>query len=639
MRLKQSVLICGSAILTIAGLLLVPYRNLNKIQAFLFGAGAATGFAARYKGRQLEQDQEAFDLQVFEAKQQQKMLEQTTLPVLQEEEVAIAQSRAQANIELQSLKYQKHLQTVKQIEFPGLLEVEIQEARRQSQLESNSSQGARNQQLLPADSGSTEQITDFSGSESTNPNLLGVILPAPPLLGVEFFDWRAFNVTPENYSHFRFVGPTNAGKTTLADWLMDVVPAERKLICTIKRKPHQWQGLEVIGVPENYDLIRETMLKIRSERIRRTKAMEKGETFPSWNIGFDEWKAIAKNIKVETDLETKETISPSARDMQGENITLGRELGLRIFALAQGRQVITWGLEGESDLAECFCSIYMGRFAVNECESYRNNYPKNSTEYAKYEKVRDYLLTLGKRAAWISCELGEYPAIIPDLSKWRRNIPGQSADQVADQNEENQSQDDEDLDLEDEDFDIDSDIDEQRTTLARIYKESPEDAPPWDEWLAEASTAEIDRRIEERRSRRDTGSDTAGYSSEVSSDGIEGEILSEPLHSMEYPRKWDAETFRKILPKEDENALFEKILEYLDTSLDTKGDRTNSYSKVIKLGLGFNKPRDHATRSYWNVGLPCFKYLLEQPGREALKQHFSKAWDSDNEEDQQTNGE
>jgi hypothetical protein len=73
-----------------------------------------------------------------------------------------------------------------------------------------------------------------------------------------------------------------------------------------------------------------------------------------------------------------------ARDWQGENLTLGRELKMRIFALAQGRQIMTWGLQGESDLLECFCSIFLGNFAVEECESYRNKYPKDSEQYAKY---------------------------------------------------------------------------------------------------------------------------------------------------------------------------------------------------------------------------------------------------------------
>jgi hypothetical protein len=39
--------------------------------------------------------------------------------------------------------------------------------------------------------------------------------------------------------------------------------------------------------------------------------------------------------------------------------------------------------------------------------------------------VRDYLKSLGNRAAWISCELGEFPAVVPDLSGWQRELPQQ----------------------------------------------------------------------------------------------------------------------------------------------------------------------------------------------------------------------
>jgi hypothetical protein len=100
---------------------------------------------------------------------------------------------------------------------------------------------------------------------------------------------------------------------------------------------------------------------------------------------------------------------------------------MRIFALAQGRQIITWGLQGESDLLECFCSIFLGKFAVEECESYRNKFPKDSEQYAKYHQVRDYLESLGNRAAWISCEIGEFPAVVPDLSQWQRELPNQAS--------------------------------------------------------------------------------------------------------------------------------------------------------------------------------------------------------------------
>lgn len=250
--------------------------------------------------------------------------------------------------------------------------------------------------------------------------LLGVELPAVPNFGVKFFDWRQFRDNPDNFSHIRGVGATNSGKTTLIDWLMDVFPADKKIVHTLKRKPHQWRFLEVIGVPEDFEAIRRSMLAIRGERIRRTRLMEGGKDFPRWSAAFDEWKVTSKNIKAIVDRKTKEIISPSAKELQGENLALARELKIRIFALAQGRQVITWGLEGESDMLECFTSIFLGKFATEECETYRNKFPKDSEQYGRYQQVRDYLESLGNRAAWISSELGEFPAVVPDLSQWQR---------------------------------------------------------------------------------------------------------------------------------------------------------------------------------------------------------------------------
>ena len=108
-----------------------------------------------------------------------------------------------------------------------------------------------------------------------------------------------------------------------------------------------------------------------------------GFTYPHLHYDYRFWSdQLVKNVFSNWMYETCND-SP-ARDLQGENLTLGRELKMRIFALAQGRQIMTWGFQGESDLLECFCSIFWGKFAVEECESSRNKYLKDSEQYAKY---------------------------------------------------------------------------------------------------------------------------------------------------------------------------------------------------------------------------------------------------------------
>jgi hypothetical protein len=453
------------------------------------------------------------------------------------------------------------------------------------------------------------ELPSKTASAANSNRLMGVELPITPDFGVKFFDWQQLRDNPENFSHIRAVGATNSGKTTLVDWLMDVIPSDKKFVCTIKRKPHQWQFIEVIGVPEDYEAIRHSMLSIRDERIRRTELMAQGIDFPSWSVAFDEWKAQSRNIKAIIDRKTKEIISPSARDLQGENLTLGRELKMRIFALAQGRQIITWGLQGESDLLECFCSIFLGKFAVEECESYRNKFPKDSEQYAKYQQVRNYLESLGNRAAWISCELGEFPAVVPDLSEWKREIPEgkkpepSSAPALASSPE--------------------SDADRLNRTL---------DLPvPWDYLLAESTPEELDRLIELRKLQqvdncsdgRDKLSDKPKGELSESDNLSDGAINADPMLYKDYPLIWDAVIFAKMLPERQEKELFDEIKAYLD-----KSDKQSNASEIIQKVLKFTKPGNHP-RSYSKVGKPCFKYLVRKYGDASMIKHFAEYLDKE----------
>jgi hypothetical protein len=382
------------------------------IGAVSFGAGYFTSGAASVKQRKIDES-----IAVEEARQ--KQLEATTSDILHGEE--IQKTAIAADLRVKDFKRELYdgYNTLYLEKNPELLDALTAAAPQSLPASLPAPMESKSQEVENA------ELPSNTASVPNNNQLLGVELPVTPSNGVKFFDWKQFRETPDNFSHIRAVGTTNSGKTTLVDWLMDVIPSDRKFVCTIKRKPHQWQFIEVIGVPEDYEAIRHSMLSIRAERIRRTEQMAKGIDFPSWSIAFDEWKAQTRNIKAIIERKTKEIISPSARDLQGENLTLGRELKMRIFALAQGRQIMTWGLQGESDLLECFCSIFLGKFAVEECESYRNKFPKDSEQYAKYQQVRDYLESQGNRAAWISCELGEFPAVVPDLSQWKRELPKQ----------------------------------------------------------------------------------------------------------------------------------------------------------------------------------------------------------------------
>jgi hypothetical protein len=195
------------------------------------------------------------------------------------------------------------------------------------------------------------------------------------------------------------------GKTTLVDWLVDQL--EGAFIITPKKKPHNWCGLKIYGCTPtmfNFEAILERLKWVQSEMYQRYELIEKGQEPPLTNFVVDEWRLINKNI-------------PEAKEIMKEIITVAREANLRMIALAQGMQVKTWGFEDESDLQECFTDILIGDFAIKRCLSLRRKYHKQSEEYAYWTQVLAFLKQSDR-----PCMVANQPAIIPNLSNWRRDI-------------------------------------------------------------------------------------------------------------------------------------------------------------------------------------------------------------------------
>jgi hypothetical protein len=544
------------------------------IGAMSFGAGYFTSGAASVRQRNSEEE-----AAILEARQ--KQLEATTSNILDEEE--IQKTAIAADLRVKDFKRELYdgYNTLYLEKNPELLEAlttatpELLPAPTESQ-----SEEVENAELAP-----------HAASAQNINQLLGVELPPTPKLGVKFFYWKQFRETPEMFPHIRGVAPTGCGKTTLFDWLMDVMPSQKQSVITVKRWPHQWIGLDVIGVPEDYKAIRSSLEALQGERVRRTALMAKGIDSPIWNVAVDEWKAISRNVRAIVDRQTKQIISLGAKQIMGEMITLARETNIRIFALAQGRQVVTWGLEGESDLAECFCSIYMGKFAVEECESYRNKFPKGSEQYAKYQQVRDYLESLGNRAAWISCELGEFPAVVPDLSGWKREVLKEPLEPIADTNKEN----------------------------AGISQTSEADDPQqlWE--LAKQRLEETFKSSEIAETGEHSERDTQEPDVSTPQTPKDGWIPLEPLPDKEYPSRDGASLVSRYFCETTESALFEQVLAYLDTSRNA--------SDIIKNVLKCTKPDKDSARSYSSVGKPVFIYLVRKYGTAALIAHFAEFLD------------
>ncbi|MEG4535160.1 hypothetical protein [Microcoleus sp. D2_18a_D3] len=544
------------------------------IGAMSFGAGYFASGAASVRQRKNEEE-----AAIFEARQ--KQLEATTSDILDEEE--IQKTAIAADLRVKDFKRELYdgYNTLYLEKNPELLEA----------LTAATPQSLPASFPNPIESKSEElenaELLSNTASAQNNNQLLGVELPVTPKLGVKFFDWKQFRDTPEMFPHIRGVAATRCGKTTLFDWLMDVMPSQKQSVITVKRWPHQWIGLDVIGVPEDYKAIRSSLEALQSERVRRTALMAKGIDSPIWNVAVDEWKAISRNVRAIVNRQTKQIISLGAKQIMGEMITLARETNIRIFALAQGRQVVTWGLEGESDLAECFCSIYMGKFAVEECESYRNKFPKDSEQYAKYQQVRDYLESLGNRAAWISCELGEFPAVVPDLGQWKREVLKKPIEPSTDTNKPNME-----------------------------VSQTTEDDDPQQLWeLAKQRLEETFQSSKIAEAGEHSELDTQEPDVSVPQPQQGEPIPLEPLPDKEYPIRDGASLVSRYFSETTEAALFEQVLAYLDTSRNA--------SDIIKTVLKCTKPDKDSPRSYSSVGKPVFIYLIRKYGTAALIAHFA----------------
>ncbi len=255
---------------------------------------------------------------------------------------------------------------------------------------------------------------------------------------VKIFDFTRLRTEPDKFAHLRVIGGTGIGKTTFVDWLLDTLGGDRFVI-TPKKKSWNWVGLKVYGLWFDYEVIRSKLQWIHAEMYRRYPLMEQGETFEITNFVVDEWRLINTNVKAikERDPETKQVkeIAPSAKAMMKDIITVARESALRLIALAQGENVASWGFEGESDLEECFTDIRLGEFAIDYAKSLRNPCRKDSDDYEYWTAVLSELERQTKRRtregkSIACCMVGKFPARIPDLTDWKRDVKDITSDET-----------------------------------------------------------------------------------------------------------------------------------------------------------------------------------------------------------------
>ena len=227
------------------------------------------------------------------------------------------------------------------------------------------------------------------------------ITALPSSVDIKFFDFTELRSNPDKFPHIRVIGKTGVGKTRFTEWIMDMLGGEQFVI-TPKKKPTDWINHKVYGYPFDYPACERKLVEIHKLMHLRYALMEEGKTPYQINFACDEWKLINKNIS-------------SAKELMKDIIIVARDAKIRLIALAQGENVATWGLEGESDLEECFSTVRFGDFATEHCKFLRNKYRKDSLEYDYYSAVLKELESQGFRC----CMVENQPARVPDLGNWK----------------------------------------------------------------------------------------------------------------------------------------------------------------------------------------------------------------------------
>ncbi|WOB45488.1 ATP-binding protein [Thermoleptolyngbya oregonensis NK1-22] len=178
-----------------------------------------------------------------------------------------------------------------------------------------------------------------AGTGSTGNTHAAIPAAIPPL-----FNWADLAARPDFYPHLLLLGKTGAGKTHLAERLLNLLPGDR-LVISPHVRPQEFPGVPKVGMGRDYRAISEALAELESEMQQRYEQYAKGVNTGRWlNVVVDEYPAIAAYCKNATGV-----IQVLARE--------ARKVRIRLLILSQGAEVKTLGIEGQGSLRECFTFI------------------------------------------------------------------------------------------------------------------------------------------------------------------------------------------------------------------------------------------------------------------------------------------
>lgn len=159
------------------------------------------------------------------------------------------------------------------------------------------------------------------------------------------------------------IGEKGTGKSTLAQYLGYSLGGHVK-VYEPEGTPEDWNGLEVIGKGEDWDAINKAMqadLEHISSQMKRRRERGDGALAGSDRVIIgEEYPEIAAKCDA-----SEEWLDRHARR--------GRKARVRLILLSQFDRVAAWGMEGKSDLLDCFYRLRLGRKAINHAKSLKRS--------------------------------------------------------------------------------------------------------------------------------------------------------------------------------------------------------------------------------------------------------------------------
>ncbi|MBW4422125.1 MAG: hypothetical protein KME13_23400 [Myxacorys californica WJT36-NPBG1] len=174
----------------------------------------------------------------------------------------------------------------------------------------------------------------------------------------KLFDWSNLNTVYDDFPHLLLLGKTGAGKSFLAEKLGRFLDGAT-IVITPKKKPKDFAGMQVIGVPYDFAAIAENIAGL--SKIVRDREAEMNRTgddsFGPINVILDEVPTFVAGCK-DLNLDVVKDLKFIIR--------AGRTSRVRLILLAQGQEVKTLGIEGEGSLRDNLSYVYLKGFAEKQ---------------------------------------------------------------------------------------------------------------------------------------------------------------------------------------------------------------------------------------------------------------------------------